>query len=169
MTDCAAILESARVLVEANRLEEADTLLTDAVAGAPDELSLLAMHADIAIRRGAWDDAVHRWAVVRGRALNHPASYVLGARAFDELQRTQEADELLLRGCSYCPGDIWVLSVWADHAARREDWPEAVLRWQELRRQFPDHCTVLVQLARACNALGDFGQAESLINTAAEL
>ena len=169
MNDNAAIMQSARLLVEANRLDEADSLLAEAVADAPGEQSLLAMHADIAIRRGAWEEALVRWDAVRAHAPGNAASYVLGARALDELQRNDEADERLLRGCFHCPDDIWVLSVWADHAARREDWPEAVLRWQELRRQFPDHCTVLVQLARACNAVGDVAQAEAHIETAAAL
>ena len=125
-----------------------------------DRPEALTLWAEIAMRLGAWDEAVMRWAAVRAVAPRFARAYVDGARAFDELGRGDEADALLAIGRQRSAGDIWIASVWAEHPARRENWAEAVRRWTELRSDFPDRADTVVPYARVLTASGEGAAAE---------
>src|SRR5262249_25485303 len=103
---------------------------------------------------------------VRAIASRFARAYVEGARAFDALGRSDDADALLALGRRQSPGDIWIASVWAEHPARRENWGEAVRRWAELRADFPDRADTIAPYARALAATGDKAAAEELIESA---
>src|SRR5439155_26260172 len=71
------ILGRGEALRELNRLDEAEPVILDAIAGFPDNLWARVNHVLIAIRHRDWDEALRRSIALRDRFPDAPQGYVV--------------------------------------------------------------------------------------------
>ena len=124
-----------RIYRDAGLVDQADETLLAGRRTCPGDLGLAweyALAAD-----GRWLTALSRWQELRQ---DFPAAGIgyagLGA-VLKRLKRFDEADDVLVRGMARFPKDdnIGVNHAWV--AEDREDWPEALRRWEALWQRFP--------------------------------
>ncbi len=124
-----------RILRDAGFVDQADEVLLSARRTCPGDLVLAWEHAITA--DGRWPTALSRWQELRQ---DFPAAEIgyagLGA-VLKRLRRFDEAEDVLARGMARFPRDdnIGVNHAWV--AEDREDWPEAMRRWEALWQRFP--------------------------------
>jgi len=64
--------------------------------------------------------------------------YSSWAECLLKAERLGEAEEVMRTAMERFPGESSPLCEYAKLAHRREDWPEAVARWEALRTRFPE-------------------------------
>jgi len=118
------------------KLDEADTLITKALARFPTELSCGMEAGRIADCRKDWPAALARWENVY-RINRHPAGEIGAARALREMGRLDEAEQRLLLASATFPLAVELFMELAHIAYKRGDASEAARRWQKVRTKFP--------------------------------
>ena len=156
--------EGAKVLLDAGQVEEADALTAQAMEAWPDNAAIARTWADLAVRRKAWPEALERWNKIRRLLPNMPEGYVQGARTLEAMGRDAEADTMLGEGVDADPSHFGLTQAWVDLAMRRQDWPEAVARWQVARARFPLEKRCYTDGARALVEAGRFAEADALLS-----
>ena len=126
-------------LRELGRFDEAETVLSAGMERLPHSADIAVTHAAIAGFRRNWPEAAKRWDDVRGRFPTSPSAYIGGAAALRSLGRDDEAESVLAKGVELCPGQAEIAVEYARLAHQREDWPEAVRRWELVSERFPDN------------------------------
>lgn len=117
---------------------EADAVAAIALDHLPESAALAAEHGTIAAELGDWPEAIRRYTQARDRFPRHAGGVVGLAAALSANDRHDEADAVLGEALARFAN---VSSVFLEHgriAARREDWPAALARWNEGKRRFPD-------------------------------
>lgn len=76
-------------------VEEAEALLLEAIQRNETDRAPLIEYAIFAHSRGAWDEAIQRWAVVRERFPALDMGYTWGANALESAGRKEESEQLL--------------------------------------------------------------------------
>ena len=131
-------LFGAEALRALGQLDEAEALALDATKRFPDTLWALHIYAGIAVYRGHWAEALHRWETVRLRFPNDPGAAANIANVLIELKREQDAIPLLHWLVEHHPDwpDGWIGL--AKQALHEKQLEEAIRRWQDVRERFPD-------------------------------
>ncbi len=140
-----------------------------AAAGVPvaEMARALAMALD-AQQRGDWAAAAELWARVRTLAPNEPAGYGFGAEVAKNLGQVAEADDILAVGVGRFPTDHGLAADFANLAAHRRAWAEALTRWSQFRSRFPTHPAGFVGAAWAFREQGQLDLAEVLLGEAVQ-
>ena len=138
----------ARALLRLNRMAEAEIVLAKARRDLPPDASVLQAWADAAVQRGALEDALARFSVLR-QAFDTPHAALGIARALHGLGRLDEADAVYAELSEEQPADLALARQYALIAVERGDWPEAIWRWTRVTAAFPDHLPGYWQLADA--------------------
>ena len=120
---------------DADLVDQADETLLAGRRTCPGDLGLAweyALAAD-----GRWLTALSRWQELRQDFPGAEIGYAGLGAVLRHLKRFDEADEVLARGMARFPTDdnIGVNHAWV--AEGREDWPEALRRWETLWQRFP--------------------------------
>ena len=115
-----AYAATAAVLVELGRLDEAETLLADAIAVFPNDANVAVHFANIAVARRDFSVAIQRWTSVERRFSDHLVLHAQAQKAIASIQaeRTIAEDDPTVRG--------------ARAADDRGDWQEAVRLWKDV-------------------------------------
>ena len=121
----------------AQRFDEADHVLTQALARFPGHPGLAAAFAQSAQARGHWDEAEKRWNAFRQRFPKHVAGWCGGAEVLRSAGKSDQAEELLERAAECFGRDPNFLLQRALNATRRGDWPAAFERWAHLKTSYP--------------------------------
>lgn len=161
-----AITGGARCLVLAGRLDEADTLISEAVQRFPKEDELTIESATLAVRRRDWPEALLRWQRVADRSPGSMQALLGITRSLCELQRHDEAEALLKARRMDFGVQPQPSIEYARLAERRRDWPEAAQRWAWVHEMFPQNFVAYVGLARAWLAQQRFDEAQALLEEA---
>jgi predicted Zn-dependent protease len=103
-----------------------------------DDLSYNLDRAWFAYNRQDLAEAVRRWEAVRMKFPGHPAGHVGLAISLRDMDRGDEAEAILADARQRFPTDAGVAIEYASLAHRRRDWPEAILRWESVRANFPE-------------------------------
>ena len=156
----------ATALRELGRLDEAEDHLREAMRRFPDDAGPVIDFAWIAQIRHDWAEAVQRWDEVRRRLPDRPGPYLRGAGGLRFLRRFDEADALLAEAVKRLPGEPQALLDYARLAQERNDLPEAVRRWEQVRGAFPDNPEGYSGGAAALSALRRDQEAEELLAAA---
>ena len=82
-------------LLNAGKLDEADTCLARAKENFPNDPWAAIHHASVAMRWRRWDEALSRWAEVRKKFPDQVAGYVEAGAALSAAGRSEEAEVLL--------------------------------------------------------------------------
>lgn len=149
-----------QALKNLGRIDEADRFLSEGLYRTAVNHELLIESANFAEARQDWQEAVRRWATLRRRFPFVPHGYVSCLRALSELGRQAEAEEILREGLDRLPDHPGVAIAYARFAHDRRDWPEAALRWAQLRHRFPKRHEGYDDGSAALMALGETAEAE---------
>jgi tetratricopeptide (TPR) repeat protein len=164
----AVYLRAAVEAREAGRFDEADGLLTEAIERFPDEPRPRFDWALLPHFRLDWTEAVRRSEIVRAEFPDAPAAHVLGAIVLRELDRLDDAENLLSAARERFPDDLRLANESAWLATHRRDWLEALRRWDLVRGQFPDWPGGYTGVAMIQRELRWFGEAEATLAEAVE-
>jgi tetratricopeptide (TPR) repeat protein len=155
------IFES-RVLHELGQAEAADALLATGVATITDRVDLATEYAASAGLCRDPDEAIRRWIIVRDAHRDvRGALEVAGALA--RQGRLDEADAALLASREVFGNEPKLMEERARLAEQRGDVDAAILRWEELRREFPHVVQAYIDAGRLLRERGDAPAAEALL------
>jgi len=158
----------AHALRRQDRHEEADIELMAAMERFPNEAGVFADYARGADSRRDWIEAEARWGMMTGRFPEVWEAWVSRAAALRETGRLTEAEAVLTKGQSCCPGEVRLFSDYARLAEIRRAWPEAADRWAVVAERFPAVCEGMTGQARARRELGQTDEAHALLICALE-
>ncbi|HVH75856.1 MAG TPA: glycosyltransferase 61 family protein [Stellaceae bacterium] len=163
-----AYLEGGWALREADRLDEADAVLSAGIGRFPDDPWMAVHYGWVAMRRKDWPEAAARWDRVRARFPDNPVAWVEGGWALREADRLDEADAVSSAGIERFPDNPWPAVHYGWVAMRRRDWQEAARRWDAARQRFPDHDVGYVDGGWALLEAGRLDEAEGVLAAAIE-
>ena len=158
--DPAGALGVGIALQQLGHMCRAETILTDAVARFPGIHSLLIEHARVAHRREDWTTAFERWNTIRTQWPNHPEAAAGAGTALQLLNRLDEADAILESAGIRFPTHDQIAVEYARVAMRRNDWSQALDRWQQMTERFPGHPDAVAGLGTSLQILGRLAEAE---------
>ena len=118
---------------------------------------------EVAIPMGKWLKGVVR-------RLAGPESRAELARSHRENGDLDSAEDLLRRGLAACPGDLALMTEFAQVASAREDWVAAAIRWNELLENHGERAPAgaFIRFSQACRAQGALTRAEGIVNRGLE-
>ncbi len=162
-----AYVEGGDCLKWLGRTQEADALLAAAVAKAPDEYQPAAYYAGVAEHVKDWETALQRWTYVRER-FGNPAGWVQSAACLREMGRDPEAEQILFQADTLFAGNLSVLTELGWIARRRQDWPEALLRWHRVREAFPRAIMGYLGASGTYQDMGNLAEADAILLSGVE-
>jgi len=150
-----------QVLWQSGRLDESETMATEALSRFPENLDVLVQQSWIAMRRNRWDEAVRRWETVRARAPDRLDGYLWATHALWNLGRLEEAEAMAAEATHRFPrnADIAIERAWV--AVQRGDWQAALARWKQVLAIQPDHREAQARSIQAMRVLGQLAEAEA--------
>jgi predicted Zn-dependent protease len=153
-------------LREARRPAEADALSTLMLQKFPAEPAAHIEHAWLVAARSTPAEAFVVWQNLVDRFPGQWVPFLGGARALRDTGNLAEAEIFLRSGIDAFPAELALLSEYANWAADRRDWPEAISRWTMIRDRQPDHLAAYTGGAMALRGIGRFAEAETLLREA---
>ena len=141
--DPAGYLRQGVALRSVGRAEEADRIFLEGIRNCADGFELLLEYCWVAHHRSDWGEALDRWSRLAAIFPGHSSGAVGVARCLIQLGRIAEAEQSVAESGFAAAGDVDAGSVFAELAAARGDWAEAVRRWGALRASHPDHARVI--------------------------
>ena len=153
-------LGGAASLREFGQDEQAEAVLQAGIQQLPSVPYPALDYAWYANKRKDWPEAARRWAYV----LEHfPAHGAVGAAtAYREMADHDRADTVLRQAAEQHPSEQ-VSIEYARMAQHREDWSEAVLRWESVRGKYPGTSIGYVGGAQALFKAGRTDDADELL------
>ena len=153
----------AETLKAAGRTRDAEAVLLDGQARFPQEAGLFFDHAELAAGADDPTETLRRFEAVRER---FPGLWWSWKRLGDTLKsigRIAEAEAVLLDGQGRFPQEMALFFDHAELAADRNDWTEALRRFEIVRKQFPDIWWTYRRMAEICRYLERFDDAEAIL------
>jgi tetratricopeptide (TPR) repeat protein len=160
-------------LVRAHRLSgdfaAAEAVARDGFLRDRNHAGLAAEYAEIAMAQRHWPEAAERWqAVIAAYGERAPPVSVYSrlARAHRAIDDFTAAETAIRDGLARHPGDPGLAAEDAEIATAREDWREAITRWQAVIAAYGETAppvSVYSRLARAHRMLGDLPAAEAAV------
>jgi len=166
----AVLLSLAVALRELGRQDESIAVLDEARWRFPDDSRALVELAWIAHRRGDWPEALRQWAHLRDGFPQVTVGYIAGAQALRSAGRLEEAEALLLVAVDRLAAvSAEPLVEYARFAHERQDWPQAIRRWEMVRANAPGRRIGYNMGADALEAAGRGAEAVPLRAAAAAI
>ncbi|HWB51429.1 MAG TPA: tetratricopeptide repeat protein [Stellaceae bacterium] len=164
-------LLAAELLSRLGRHDEAEGLLRAGLDAAPDNRELAAAYARSAQDRGDRASALDRWLAYRERFPEDPLGHDTAGGLLLDLGRLDDAEKILAAGALLPEPGREMLRNYARVAQLRDDWPEALRRWNAFRQQFPEDTGGYsgAAVARHQVALGEIREADALLEQGLEL
>lgn len=147
------------------RLDEAESVLRQAMRRMPDDMTVLLEWGRVADARKDWEEAYRRWDSLRDR---HPAGYVGAAEALQKLGRTEEAEALLAAGRLRHPIHEGIAITQAYIAEAAGNRAEALKRWAVVRQRFPLDRAGYAEAIRVLRQQQEWAEAEAIAQLAIE-
>jgi tetratricopeptide (TPR) repeat protein len=131
-----------RIYRDAYLFDQAEETLFAGRKASPGDIWVAREYAVTADVQNRWAIALSRWQEVREGFPDAEIGYAGLGAVLKRLKRYDEADEVLARGMARFPQDdnIGVNHAWV--AEDREDWPEALRRWEGLWHRFPQNSRI---------------------------
>jgi len=150
------------------RLEEARDVLQTAQGRFPDDTQLCIETAWLMVDLGEHEHAVELWQVFAARWADRFEGPLGQATALRHLLRFDEADAVLQAAMQRFPAFSVLAANYAVNADARGDRPLALSRWRRVVEQFPNVAIGYAGVGAALKALGQFDEANSVLNGAME-
>lgn len=119
-----------------DRKRDVDAILRDGMSALPDNEAIAAAFAMAATQRREWALAVERWRETLGRLPGSEVGHLQLGIALKQLGEVDAAEAVLADGTRLVPGDLALAMEHAWCAVARNDWPEALRRWEALGERF---------------------------------
>jgi len=161
----AAYVGEASCLGKLGKLDQADALISKAIARFPGDLFCGIEAGRIADRRKDWPVALRRWENVV-QTHHHGSGEIGAARALQEMGRLDEAEDRLQAASLRHPLAVELAIGLADVAYRRGDVAEAARRWTRVRTKFPTMPFGYQGELRVSRELGDIARAKEVASAA---
>ncbi len=129
-------VSAAKILMQGNRLEEAEGVLSIAARSFPDDLDTMSTFAWLALHRQDWEAALKRWKAFSERFDDSPGFYIGFSMAMREAGALDDTEALLVKAKAKYPDDPNIASEYAALPERSQDFNTAVGRWMEARDRF---------------------------------
>ena len=155
-----------RLLIDMGRFDEAEALANQGIKRFPHQLFYFDGLAQIARRRGDGAEAVRRWAIVRQKFPGSVSGYIQGAACLREVGEIDNATVLLRLALRRFPHEVDCWLEDARFAEARGDLPYALNAWVKLSNDFPQHAVCKTGLASCLEQLGEYKEAESILEAA---
>ncbi len=126
----------------------------------------LLKQAQEATRRRDWPEAIRCWGAVRVQYPSDPRGYFQAGNALRLAGHVDEAEALLAKAIVRFPANQRMAVAHARAANARRDWPTALMRWEAVRKRFPDLQDGYIGGAEALRALGRPDEATGLLDHA---
>ena len=154
--------DSLEVLLGLGRFDEAEALMLEGRKQFPHDKFYAQGYAEVAGRQFNNAEAATRWAAVRKAFPSYWMGYARGAGCLTQIGEFDEAEAILKQAIAQFPEQIHCRIEQAKTADRRQDWPEALRRWEIVRTQFK-HPAGVVGAARALVEMGKLDEADKLL------
>jgi len=90
------------------------------------------------MQEGKWADALASWESFATRHSNHAATYLSVARELRDMRQSELAETVFFKMLERFPANLKPAIDYAMMAYARQDWREAIRRFQLVRSRFPD-------------------------------
>jgi tetratricopeptide (TPR) repeat protein len=138
-TVAAGYLEASKALRKATRLDEAEAVVNEALQSrCPAQFQIRVEHARVAEARGDKEVALRRWQVVAGTFPNEAVGTAGIVRSLLKLDRADDAERAIEAAGSQLENDAELARLAAKVAAARQDWPNALRRWELALSRYSD-------------------------------
>jgi tetratricopeptide (TPR) repeat protein len=154
--------DSLEILLELRRYDEAEELMRLRGQRSPREYVYLIGLARIAEARGANEDALRRWVVVRDKLRDGGDGFLGCGRCLQAMGRLDEAERQFGLALRRAPGDLRALVGRALISDRRRDWPRSLERWGFMAEQI-NYSPAYAFVAKALAELGRIEEAEEYL------
>ena len=154
-----------RVLLRLRRYDEATMVMRHGQQRFPGEPRFLQGLGQIAQAKGNHEEAIKVFAQLRKRFPGVMEGYTFAMESLKVTNRLAEAEPLVVKAMKHFHSHIAPFLEYARIAVLREDWEEALRRWQPIRDQF-DHVIGFVGAGQALARLGRYDAAETLLQQA---
>jgi tetratricopeptide (TPR) repeat protein len=161
-----AYAQAAITLQAANRIDDADYLLSQAPIAMLADADFMWEWAWVAYRRKDYGTAVARWRIFRVMFPDNPLGYSGLAVSLREGKDFDGAEQVLQAAMHRYPDEFSPAYEHATLATIREDWAEAARRWETLRTRFPHDVRCYVGAIRALIGAGQRAAAEAALRDA---
>lgn len=128
----------------------------------------LLKQATRAMKAKDWQKATEHWVELRMLGARAVPAYDQAARALIHLDRTEEAESLVLEGIKRFPKNAALAMRHAALPEYRKDWPQAVTRWSAFHDRFKGTAYSHLQHAKVLILNGQMDDAEALLRIAAQ-
>lgn len=152
--------DSLDILIRLQLLDEAEDIMRENMKRHPAESFYAGAYAQIAQERKDFPEALKRWKFVMKR---HPSSWkghVSYAVCLCHLEQSDEADKILTKAIALFADEAVPRIEWARNAERRNDYAEALVRWENTYARFK-HVVADIGIAQSLEALGRLEEAEA--------
>ena len=153
----------ADILKAAGRVDEAEHALLAAQHTFPDEPALLIDHAELAVDRNDWSEALRRFRLLSERRPEVWWSVKRTADILKAADRIDEAETALLDGQGRFPEERALFLDHAELAAERKDWALARQRFEVVQDRFPDLWWSWKRIADLLKSSGRIDEAEAVL------
>jgi tetratricopeptide (TPR) repeat protein len=131
------------------RLDEAQELLREAIQRFPEEPEPIFDYGRVAIARQDWAEVARHWNEARCQFPDRCFCYTFMAWGLRETGHLEEAEVVLLDAMNLFPNERQPFFDYARISETRRKWSEALARWQEAQRRFPDEAEVVRRIFEA--------------------
>jgi tetratricopeptide (TPR) repeat protein len=153
---------AAAALSELGRSEHAEEMLGRGLVARPQEITLRIEHARLAERRKDWEEAIRRWTIVH-ETYHHLAGTAGIASSLARLGRYDEADAVIAGVAHRAGNDVGIRVTSAEIMEHKQDWDEAILRWDVVRVRFPMSAVGYLRASRLLETLGRKTEADAIL------
>lgn len=154
-----------RVLMRLRRYDDATTVMRHGQRRSPGEPRFLQGLGQIAQAKGDHDEAILIFAQLRKSFPGVMEGYTSATESLKTTNRLAEAEVLITKAMKNFHDHIAPFLEFARIAMLRQDWEEALRRWQPIRDRF-EHVIGFVGAAQAMAHLGRYEAAEELLQQA---
>lgn len=151
--------DSLEVMLLLRRYTEAELLMKEGMALKPGERHYAGGYASVAESQGSYQEALVRWKAVGKKFPGWWKPHVHVGICMRHIGNLDESELALREAVEAFPDSKLARIEWARSAEARQDWPEAIRRWQDVW-QFSRHQLADIGIGRALEEIGQLDAAE---------
>ena len=143
-------------------LNQAEKVCLEGVNISPKAIRPYVLYAEVSMRKGDFDEATRRWKTVVEKFPKKAEGYAGEARAYAALGDFVRVEMLCNSSIKSMPHEFWPYIELAEVSMRKQNFSEAINRWQRVQEKFPDKGVSYVRGSTAYCELKNFTEADKL-------
>lgn len=155
--------QGATAHMEAGELDKAENLIAYCRQQFPNHPNSLIHSATLAIHRQEWDMAENYLKDARDKHPDNLQTWMKSAECAEGNGDLEQAEAFYERACLCAPSQVAPFIQYAELYMRKEQWEEALIRWEAVREYFPKNQAGYIRAAHAARNLGRPKEARQLV------